>query len=176
VPAEIGHAPYAVPLLRYLLDNFRQVRLVAVREKLFAELSEDVWLLFADGFGSDTGGIEFSAVERFVFQSEPPEPDCVVSRADWESWGFRLRPFLLPENARKLYRELVERGRGVRFGQIAKSRDRLRHGGQQFLSSQAFRGARRRDSTKLLEAVRQEREKVERAYANKSSASAMARR
>lgn len=120
VPAEIGHAPYAAPLLKYLLDNFRQVRLVAVREKLFAELSEDVWLLFADGFGDNAGAIELSALEKFVFQSEPPDPVCIVSRADWESWGFRLRPFLLPENVRKLYRDLVEDGRGVRFGEVAR--------------------------------------------------------
>ena len=51
VPAEIGHAPYAAPLLEYLIANFTKVQLVAVREKLFPDLSEDCWLLYADGYG-----------------------------------------------------------------------------------------------------------------------------
>ena len=51
VPAAIGHAPYAGPLLEYLVGHFRSVRVVAVRRKLFPRLSEDCWLLFAEGFG-----------------------------------------------------------------------------------------------------------------------------
>ena len=35
VPAEIGHAPYATPLLRYLACHFAKVHLTAVREKVF---------------------------------------------------------------------------------------------------------------------------------------------
>ena len=49
VPAEIGHAPYAQPLLTYLKQHFRTVQVVAVKEKLFPELSEDVWLLMLMG-------------------------------------------------------------------------------------------------------------------------------
>lgn len=52
VPAEIGHAPYAVPLVNYLVANFTTVQVVAVRDKIFPELSEDCWLLYADGFGT----------------------------------------------------------------------------------------------------------------------------
>ena len=48
VPAEIGHAPYAAPLVEWFAGHFADLRVVAVREKLFPELSEDVWLLFAD--------------------------------------------------------------------------------------------------------------------------------
>ena len=50
VPAEIGHAPYAAPLLEYLLRRFAVVHVVAVRDKLFPDLSEDCWLLHAEGF------------------------------------------------------------------------------------------------------------------------------
>jgi adenine-specific DNA methylase len=50
VPAEIGHAPYASPLLEYLVDHFETVQIVAVRDKLFPDLSEDCWLLHAEGF------------------------------------------------------------------------------------------------------------------------------
>lgn len=52
VPAEIGHAPYAAPLLEYLVARFAAVHIVAVRDKLFPELSEDCWLLYAEGFGA----------------------------------------------------------------------------------------------------------------------------
>ena len=72
VPAAIGHAPYAAPLLEYLVRNFDTVQIVAVREKLFPELSEDCWLLYADGRGGATENIRFSVVDRFVPSSEPP--------------------------------------------------------------------------------------------------------
>jgi adenine-specific DNA-methyltransferase len=57
VPAEIGRAPYAAPLLDYLVENFATVHVVAVREKLFPYLSEDCWLLFTDGYGGKTSEI-----------------------------------------------------------------------------------------------------------------------
>ena len=47
VPAEIGHAPYAAPVLEYLSTNFEVVHVVAYRDKLFPELLEDCWLLYA---------------------------------------------------------------------------------------------------------------------------------
>jgi hypothetical protein len=51
VPAEVGHATYAVPLVECLCGHFEQVKFVACREKLFPELSEDAWLLYCAGFG-----------------------------------------------------------------------------------------------------------------------------
>jgi hypothetical protein len=39
VPAEIGHAPYASPFLEYLVEKFSLVQVVAVRRKLFPDLS-----------------------------------------------------------------------------------------------------------------------------------------
>lgn len=61
VPAAIGHAPYAGPLLEYLVARFRKVCIVVVRRKLFPRLSEDCWLLFADGFGGATSEIGVAA-------------------------------------------------------------------------------------------------------------------
>ena len=52
VPAEIGHASYAVPLLDYLVGNFGAPR--GESEKVFPRLSEDCWLLFADNAGCRT--------------------------------------------------------------------------------------------------------------------------
>ena len=72
-PAEIGHAPYAAPLLEYLVRHFEVVHVVAVREKLFPQLSEDCWLLYADGFGGSTEEIRFTPRDRFHPSREPPQ-------------------------------------------------------------------------------------------------------
>ena len=65
VPAEISHSTYARPLLEYLCQNFDRVGVVALREKLFPEISEDAWLLYCDGFGGCTTEIEWSCHDRF---------------------------------------------------------------------------------------------------------------
>ena len=75
VPAEIGHATYAAPLLEYLVANFELVQIVAVRTKLFPELAEDCWLLYAAGHGGRTNTIRFSAIETFKPRNtERPPP------------------------------------------------------------------------------------------------------
>lgn len=120
VPAEIGHAPYSAPLLFYLVNNFATVQIIAIREKLFPELSADCWLLYARGFGAKTAEIKFSIQERFRHSAMPPPPDVVVPVADWCSiWNHRLRPFLMPRAARELYSALALREDSKRFGDIA---------------------------------------------------------
>ena len=106
VPAEIGHAPYAIPLIEYLASNFSTVRLVAVRKKLFPELSEDCWLLYADGFGGKTPAIELAVQESFVWSTRPPIPNRCISMSEWRNdWNHRLRPFLIKDDVRQLYAE-----------------------------------------------------------------------
>lgn len=106
VPAEIGHAPYAVPLIEYLASNFSTVRLVAVREKLFPELSEDCWLLYTDGFGGKTQVIEMAIQDTFVWNTVPPSANRHITLSEWRNeWNHRLRPFLIKNNVRELYAE-----------------------------------------------------------------------
>jgi hypothetical protein len=121
VPAEIGHAPYAAPLLEYLVASFSTVKVVAVREKLFPGLSEDCWLLFADGYGSRTDAIEFTALDRFVGASEPPPADIRIDVGEWRRvWNCRLRPYLLPASVRGLYAEVALNGESRRLGDFAQ--------------------------------------------------------
>jgi hypothetical protein len=120
VPAEIGHAPYAAPLIRYLLSRFTDVRLLAVREKVFPELSEDVWLLYADGFGACAQGITFATTDRFEYMEAPPTIGRFVTCDDLEQWNFRLRPFLLSKEVQALYRALTARATTVRLGEVAR--------------------------------------------------------
>lgn len=120
VPAEIGHAPYAAPLLDCLVGRFRTVHVVAVREKLFPELSEDCWLLFADGFGGNANYIRFSVQDRFVPSAVPPRRFLRVSLSEWRlAWKRRLRPFLISPEARELYREIAVSPDTKRFGELA---------------------------------------------------------
>jgi adenine-specific DNA-methyltransferase len=120
VPAEIGHAPYSAPLLEYLAANFAVLHVVAVRDKLFPDLSEDCWLLYADGFGKQTAEIRFTALPAFRRMTAPPRSFIRVPMTDWRGWGRRLRPYLMPGEARDLYRGVVADERSQRFGELAK--------------------------------------------------------
>jgi adenine-specific DNA-methyltransferase len=121
VPAEIGHAPYAAPLIEYLVANFSTVHVIAVREKLFPELSEDCWLLYTEGFGGCTSNIRFSALDRFEWSTRPPKHFLHVGIGEWRTvWNRRLRPFLLPAVARDAYVRAVSADETARLADFAK--------------------------------------------------------
>ena len=121
VPAAIGHAPYAAPLLDYVVERFDSVQIIAVREKLFPELSEDCWLLFTDGFGGSTAEIRFTILDRFEPLATPPREALRVSVREWrQAWKHRLRPYLLPQNMRELYRVVALNDTSMRLGDIAE--------------------------------------------------------
>lgn len=122
VPAEIGHAPYAAPLLDYLVDNFEAVQVIAVRTKLFPDLSEDCWLLYTEGFGGRTDHIQFTPLDLFKPSNalQPPKKGVRVGVGEWRSmWNRRLRPFLLPEPTRDIYRMVAAHRNAKRLGDIA---------------------------------------------------------
>jgi hypothetical protein len=121
VPAEIGHAPYAAPLLEFLVANFSTVQVIAVREKLFPQLSEDCWLLYTDGYGGSARDIKFTALDQFEWSVRPPHQGQRISLSEWrERWGHRLRPFLLNARVRDLYAELSEATEAARLGAFAQ--------------------------------------------------------
>jgi adenine-specific DNA-methyltransferase len=120
VPAEIGHAPYASPVLEYLLDHFDRIQVIGFQRKIFPELSEDCWLLFADGFGGSADSILLSTMSDFEYMVEPPRSDRRVPRREWKWWNRRLRSFLLPDDVRHLYQQTVENGESAPLGKVAK--------------------------------------------------------
>jgi len=120
VPAEIGHAPYAAPLLDYLIDNFAVVHIIAVREKMFPELSEDCWMLYAEGYTGKTKNISFSVQSHFKTTARPPQRFTSISVREWSDvWRRRLRPYLISSHARDLYRMAIEHPDACRLGDIA---------------------------------------------------------
>ena len=120
VPAEIGHATYAAPLLEYLAEHFTRVQIIAIREKLFPSLSEDCWLLYAEGFGGRTDHLRLTIRDRFSPSDVPPRDGENIPLVEWRTWRSRLRPFLLPRPLRSTYRELAAGGSTVRLGDIAR--------------------------------------------------------
>jgi adenine-specific DNA-methyltransferase len=121
VPAEIGHAPYAAPVFSYLIEHFDLVQVVAVRGKLFPELSEDCWLLYAAGCGGSTCEIRLSVVDHLTEAPEPPKHWLRVPSAEWDgAWRRRLRPYLMNEEARALYRHAAGHAASCSFGDIAQ--------------------------------------------------------
>ena len=119
VPASIGHAPYAAPLLDYLVEHFDDVRITAIRSKLFPELSEDCWLLHAGGFGGRTSEFRLVVLDHFEPSAASRETIAVPVREWRDSWNRRLRPYLLPGNVRELYRAAASDTDSLRFGDIA---------------------------------------------------------
>ncbi|TAY27783.1 SAM-dependent DNA methyltransferase (plasmid) [Rhizobium leguminosarum] len=120
VPAEIGHATYAVALLDYLVANFTKVQVVAVRDKLFPHLSEDCWILYCEDRGGVTDYVRFAHVEQFNECGSPP----VGVQHRWadlkRDWRGRLRPLILPPAAREAYLAAARQPDATRFGDVAK--------------------------------------------------------
>ncbi|MBN1867139.1 SAM-dependent DNA methyltransferase [Candidatus Sumerlaeota bacterium] len=132
VPAEIGHAPYASPVLSFLCSRFRQVRIVAIREKLFPDLSEDAWLLFADGFGGRTDVVELSLFDGFASFEWTGRPTRRVSLSSWRDAGCRLRKFLLSDSHLALYEASASRAGVSRLGEVANTGIGYVSGGNEF--------------------------------------------
>jgi adenine-specific DNA-methyltransferase len=121
VPAEIGHAPYAAPLLEHLVGRFAHVQVVAVRDKLFPDLSEDCWLLYAEGYGGANSAIGLSVCDHYAPSGRPPRVDQIVPVSEWRSlWGRRLRPYLLNAAARDIYAEVSVDPAVTRLGDLAQ--------------------------------------------------------
>ena len=122
VPAEIGHATYAKPVLQYMSSQFERVLLVLVRRKLFPGLSEDCWILYAEGFGSTTESIEIALLDQFGPMREPPPAKlCIcVGLDEWERWNYRLRPFIVSRPVREFYEAAINDQRAVRLGDVAR--------------------------------------------------------
>lgn len=121
VPAEIGHATYSIPLIEFLVGKFSFVQIIAIKEKIFTQLSEDAWLLYAEGYGGTTSEIAFSVCSSFCASEAPPKPSKIVSMDDWHRNGRRLRKFILPTDVLPYYEHLSSRKEVVTLGSVART-------------------------------------------------------
>jgi len=93
---------------------------VAIKEKIFPELSEDTWLLYAEGRGGRTNCLELAIWERFQPTDTPPRETKKISLVSLQRHRMRLRKFLLPDNVLEYYSHLSERPDVVNLGTVAR--------------------------------------------------------
>ncbi len=119
-PAEIGHATYARPLLKFLMSHFGFIVIVAIRDKLFPQLSEDAWLVYADGFGERSSRIGLAIRTRFSAGAAPPRPDRWISAESLQQHNFKLRRNILSPDIVAHYDELCASPGVVRLDSLAR--------------------------------------------------------
>lgn len=92
LPYELTYVKYARPLWRYMSDNFEYLRCVRVHDRLFPDLSQDVVLLFADGFGGTTAVVTYETYpDLHALLQETPLRTTEIQIADVLAGD---RPFL----------------------------------------------------------------------------------
>jgi adenine-specific DNA-methyltransferase len=123
VPAELAYAAYARPVLEHLRATFATVSVATFRGKLFPELSEDTFLLLAEGKGSGPAAFgirDFAhagALARFQHRRMRPRFEPIDAPSDRNGIGFNAA--LLPAETRALYRELGEATGVCPLGELA---------------------------------------------------------
>ena len=107
LPYEFTHVRYARQLWRFLGANFGSLRVVRVKERIFASLMQDVVILFADNRGASTNVVSFEAYETTgaLVKDMPTIRETLPLRAVIED-----RPFLralIPKELNALLQERV---------------------------------------------------------------------
>lgn len=107
-PAELVHAVYAKPVVRYLTESFGRVQLLVFEKRLFSDLSEDTVLVLAEGRGQKPEPLVIHALQdASSLQGWRPigSSDGEASSA-WSRGVARFVEYFVPPPTRDLYREL----------------------------------------------------------------------
>jgi len=126
IPAELGHASYAAPVINHLLHSFRSVTFLTFQERLFPRLSQDTILLLGEGKGepnaallwrdfADCGCLRESMESRVI----PLSGTRCLDRRELVSGQSRLIHQYLPARAIGLYKSLAQSDDVTRLGDIA---------------------------------------------------------
>jgi adenine-specific DNA-methyltransferase len=119
VPAEIGHATYAVPLIEALCAAFGEVVIIAVREKIFPTLAEDAWILYVADHGGKSLGVRLVSVDQLTPDSDLPSGGRIVPISDLRKVRGRLRRWLLPSDVLSVYESFEQANSIKRLGSLA---------------------------------------------------------
>lgn len=108
IPAELGHAAYARPVLAHLLKTFERTTLITFEQALFPDLSQDTLLVLAE----DKGGKAAKLYLSDVATSAQLGPDTARKAQEIESTGLiagteKLPLYWLPKKTRALYKSLA---------------------------------------------------------------------
>jgi hypothetical protein len=124
VPAEITHAAYARPVVQYLARRFGRISIASFKERLFPELNQDTFLLFAEGFGGQCKELRLKRFED-IRQAESQLRSVTNSGAkinvrELQTTNGRLRNHFLPREIAALYRFLGVGSKVCHLGNLAK--------------------------------------------------------
>jgi adenine-specific DNA-methyltransferase len=125
VPAEIGHARYAHPLLGHLGRTFKSVTFLTFRKRLFPDLSEDTMLLLAEAKGNYVAQFRWKDFEHAGVLKDFPLANWrlpgtrTLDGDKLTSGSQRLTEQFLPKRARELYAALKQSNAVDCLGNIA---------------------------------------------------------
>ena len=121
VPAELGHAAYARPVLRHLTEQFAGLHLLSFRQPLFPNLSQDALIVLAEGKGAGPAELyltDFDSVLELndsglarLERSAPYAAEPLVNGRE------TLRRSFISKAARRVYQRLEVRS--VALGELA---------------------------------------------------------
>jgi adenine-specific DNA-methyltransferase len=121
IPMELGHASYARPVLGYLSRSFANLTLLAFREPLFSELSQDTLLLLAENKKTSDATvrlIDLESVESLeslttarLERAQLIDAKAIIVGRE------KLNFYFLSEYAQNLYKRLATQS--VRVGDVA---------------------------------------------------------
>lgn len=121
VPAELGHANYARPVLEHLLRSFERVQIVRFGRTLFPEISQDTVLVLAEGRGNRGGPalLELRDLASAEDLGKTHPTGQAVEVSGLLEGRERLIEYHLSPELRGLYRAVGGSGRTARLGQVA---------------------------------------------------------
>ena len=119
VPAELGHAQYALEVLRFLAQEFSRIKVCLFRRKLFPHLNEDAFLLLAEGRGTKCGWFSIASYENIEAALSGEEDERPVDLESVKSGRVRLLHYLLSSRVRDLYRYLRDQTCVRRLGDVS---------------------------------------------------------
>jgi adenine-specific DNA-methyltransferase len=125
VPAEIGCAAYARPILEHLSRSFGRVYLLTFQKKLFPELNEDTVLLLAEDKGSQCSSFRWRDLShagellRLQAGGETALPRTRAVDAQGLQGRNKLIENFIPVKTRDLYRELKSLASTSRLDDLA---------------------------------------------------------
>jgi len=124
VPAEFTHAAYARPVVQYLARNFGRIYLAGFSERLFPELNEETFLIFAEGYGGQCKEFRLKRFDRVEQVARALDSGGrfgpKVSLNELENTEGRLRNHFLPPDVGTLYGFLAADSRVCRLGELAQ--------------------------------------------------------
>lgn len=111
LPLDFTYVTYALPLWKHLAQSFGSLRVVRSRERVFADINQDVLILFADMRGGTTDHVTYDAYESVAAMVS--DAGSVGVRVSIKSIIDGERAFqraLLPEGLDSLLTEAADKG------------------------------------------------------------------